>query len=130
MAFEQPCLKVTFAAAGDLSTKQFYIMKLDSNGRVTVCTGTTDIPIGVLQNKPSALGEAADVMISGVTKISSDEALACGNSLATSADGQAQVLVIGTETTVYSIGQCIGASAAAAGLATAVIECAKPSRAA
>jgi len=130
MAFEgtQP-LTWSFEAAADLSAKQYYFVKLNSSGQVAVCAAATDVPIGVLQNKPVS-GAMATVVIIGITKINSDEALAAGNMIATSGDGQAQVLVVGTETTVYVAGQCLFASTAAGELATAVINCSAPARAA
>ena len=130
MAVEIPVLCKTFEAAGDLSTKQFYFMKLDSNGRVTVCTGVTDIPVGVLQNKPDALGKAAEVMMLGVSKVSADGAITLPSLIGTSADGQADAIAAGTDTTVYVAGQAIQAAAAAGNIITAAINCLNVGRAA
>jgi hypothetical protein len=87
---------------------------------VTVCAAVTDSPIGILQNAPES-GQAALVAIGGTSKVSSDEALAVGDYVGSSADGQAQVVVIGTETTVYAMGQCVQASGAAGELATVTV---------
>jgi hypothetical protein len=130
MAVEIPVLCKTFEAAGDLSTKQYYHVKLDSAGRVTVPTGVTDLCIGVLQNKPDALGKAAEVMIVGISKVSADGAITLPSLIGTSADGQADAIAAGTDTTVYVTGQALEAAAAAGNIITAAINCLNPSRAA
>jgi hypothetical protein len=109
-------------ASADLSTKQYYAVKLSGAGTVTVCAATTDIPIGILQNAPAS-GDAAAVCGLGVTKINSDAALAAGALIGTAADGQLAAYVAGTDTTKYIIGQVIQASGAAGGLATATVNC-------
>ena len=130
MAKFGPQITMSFDAGADLSTKQYYFVKLNSSGQVVVCAAVTDVPIGVLQNKPSVVGEAATVCILGRTKVSADEALVAGNEIGVSADGQAQVLVVGTETTVRVLGQVTGAAGAAGRLGSAVINCIAPGRAA
>lgn len=130
MAAEIPVLKPgLWTASADLSGKQFYFVKMSGANTVTVCAAATDIPVGVLQNKPTA-GQAAEVMSIGVSKVSSDAALSRGNLIGPSADGQADAKTPGTDTTEYIVGQVIGASGAAGGLATAMINCASPARAA
>ena len=130
MAIEIPVLKPgIFTASADLSGKQFYFVKLSGAGTVTVCAAATDVPIGVLQNKPTS-GQAAEVMMLGISKVSSDAALSRGNLIGTSGDGQADAKTPGTDTTEYVVGQVIEASTAAGGLATAVINCANLARAA
>ena len=129
MAYEIPVLKPGIWTAGeDLSAKQYYFVKL-SGQTVVLCSALTDVPIGVLQNAPES-GQAAEVMVIGITKVSSDAALTVGLLIGPSADSQADARTIGTENTQYGGGQVIGASGAAGGLATAVINCAAPARAA
>tara|TARA_A100001201_G_C4008829_1_gene176872 strand:+ start:328 stop:714 length:387 start_codon:yes stop_codon:yes gene_type:complete len=100
-----------FTAAADLSAKQYYFVKLASSTTVNVCAAVTDKPIGVLQNKPES-GEQAIVRVFGVSKISADATLAAGDVIGTSADGQAQPISLGSETTVHVCGQAIEAGAA------------------
>ena len=129
MAYEIPVLKPGIWTAGeDLSSKQYYFVKL-SGSTVVACGGATDKPIGVLQNAPTS-GQAAEVMVIGITKVSSDAALSVGNLIGTSGDGQADAKTPGTDTTEYIAGQVVGASGAAGGYATAVINCANLARAA
>ena len=98
-------------ASADLSAKQYYFVKLSSATQVTVCAAITDVPIGVLQNNPTS-GQAAIVTTHGLSKMSADGTIAAGNILGTSADGQADAIVAGTDTTVYVCGQAIGAASA------------------
>lgn len=128
MAFEgsQP-IALTFKAGADLSAKQFYFVKLSAADTVIVCSAATDVPIGVLQNAPSS-GGMAEVVICGITKVNSDAALSAGNLIGTSGDGQADAKTAGTDTTEYVCGQVLVASGAAAGYATAVINCANLNR--
>ena len=101
----------TLKAAADLSAKQYHIVKLASATTVNVCSAITDVPIGVLLNKPES-GEVAEICIMGVSKIVADGTIAAGNLLGTSADGQADAIAAGSDTTVYTIGQAIGAASA------------------
>lgn len=100
-----------FTAAADLSAKQYYFVKLASSTTVNVCAAVTDKPIGVLQNKPES-GEQAVVRVFGISKISADATLAAGDVIGTSADGQAQPISLGSETTVHVSGQAIEAGSA------------------
>ena len=100
-----------FTASADLSAKQFYFVKLASSTTVAVCAAVTDKPIGVLQNKPES-GEQAVVRVFGISKISADATLAAGDVIGTSADGQAQPISLGSETTVHVSGQAIEAGSA------------------
>ena len=131
MAVELPILMKTFEANGDISTKQYYFVKPHTVfNRIVVCTGATDIPIGVLQNKPDAAGKAAEVMMIGLTKVSADAALTIGDLIGTSADGQADAKTPGTDTTEYVVGRVYEAASAAADIVSAFINCMNPHRAA
>lgn len=111
MAYEAAQIKVgQFIAAADLSAKQFYFVKLSAANTVDVCSAVTDKPIGVLQNTPTA-GQSAEVVLFGISKVSADGNTVAGNSLGTSADGQAAVYTF-TDTTKFVCGQAIDAGAA------------------
>lgn len=58
----------TFVAGADLSAKQYYFVKQDTDGEVILASAGTDVIIGVLQNKPLA-GEAALVRMFGTSKL-------------------------------------------------------------
>ena len=130
MAYCSPEIKLTgLVAAADLSAHQFKFVKITAANTVNVCAAVTDVPIGVLQGTPKS-GEEAEVTAIGVTKVSGDEALSPGDIIGTSADAQAQVVTVGTETTVYIAGQVISGTTAAGGLATCAVNCLAPARAA
>lgn len=112
MAYEasQTCVG-TMTASADLSSKQFHFVKVSGNNTVTVCAAITDTPIGVLQNNPAS-GEAAVVCVFGITKVVADGTLAAGNLIGTSADGQADAIAAGADTTVTTVGQALNAASA------------------
>lgn len=111
MAFETPLYVLSFTAGEDLSSNQFQFVTMESDGQIDLADAETDIVLGVLQNKPEA-GQAAKVMISGVSKVEADETLAAGNLVHSSADGQAAVFAAGTDTTKYSAGLVLEGAAA------------------
>lgn len=62
MASHNPQFSSGFKAGGDLSAKQYYIMKAHSTAdQVTTCTGTGDVPVGVNYSKPTAAGDGMDL---------------------------------------------------------------------
>lgn len=130
MAFEGPQVKWPALVAGaDLSSNQFYFVKLSAAKTVVACSAVTDVPIGVLQNAPAS-GEAAEVCAVGMTKVSADAAISAGAVIGTSADGQAETKALGTDTTEHFAGQAITAASAAGDIITAVVNCINPPRAA
>jgi hypothetical protein len=128
MSFEQPGFKTTFVAGGDLRTKQFHFVKLNNAGQVVIVAAITDVPVGILQNKPNT-GEDAEIMCDGISKLVADGTIDEGNLVGTSNDGQGDAIVAGTDTTVYTVGQAL--EAAAAGEVFAILfNCMNPNRAA
>lgn len=123
MAYELPGFKFTLEAGADLSSSQYKLVKVNSSSKVIACAATTDIPIGILQNKPVS-GDAAEIMAIGISKVQADSALTAGNVFGTSSDGQAAPYVAGTDTTKYGVGIVIeGAGSTAGNLATVFINC-------
>ena len=125
----KPILTGSFIAGATLATKQFYFVKLSADRTVIVCSAATDKPVGVVQNKPAS-GETAEVMIIGQTKVEADGALTAGALIGTSADGQADIKLPGTDTTEYVVGMVTLGAGAAGRRAEALINCANPVRAA
>ena len=112
MAYETGLVTIgTLTAAADLSSKQYHFVVLASATSVNVATAITNAPIGILQNAPTS-GQSAIVAVSGVSKVVADGTLAAGNFIGTSADAQADAISPGTDTTVYMMGQCLGAASA------------------
>jgi hypothetical protein len=123
MAYEIPGMQITLEAAADLSAHQFKFVKLDANGRIAAIAAVTDKPIGILQDKPAALGRGGNVMLAGVSKVSADSALTQANSVGTSVDGQAAAYIHGTDTTKYIVGQVLIGTANAGEIATIAFSC-------
>jgi len=121
--------KISLKAGADLSAKQYYFVKLNSSGNAVVCAAATDVPVGVLQNNPTA-NQSAEIVVVGLTKVSTDAALAIGNLIGTSSDGQADAKTVGTDTTEYVVGVAMVTSGAADTITTAMVNCANPHRAA
>jgi len=115
--------KITLNAGADLSAKQYYFVKLNSSGNAVVCAAVTDKPVGVLQNNPTS-GQAAEIVVVGLTKVSTDAALAIADLVGTSGDGQAAAYVAGTDTTKYVVGQAVVTSGGADELTTIMVNCA------
>lgn len=122
-------VKVTLVAAADLSSKQYTFVKLDSDGKAAAAAAATDVPIGVLQNAPTA-GQEAEILVIGGTKIVAGAAIGEGSLVGTSSAGKAVALTVGTDTTKYVAGTLLTESAADGNIVTAVINCATPHRAA
>lgn len=115
--------KITLNAGADLSTKQYRFVKLDASGNAVVCAAVTDKPVGVLQNNPTS-GQAAEIVVIGLTKVSTDAALAIGDLVGTASDGQAAAYVAGTDTTKYVVGQALVTSGGADELTSIIVNCA------
>lgn len=92
MATEGPLLHdgSQTTAGADLSSSQFLGVKLSTSADRTVIlvAASTDIPYGVVQNKPTS-GQAADVGIVGVTKVKAGGTVTRGDSLMFNGSGLA-----------------------------------------
>lgn len=121
-------LDTTRKAAADLSTKQFFFVKLDSSGNVALCSGATDKPYGILQDKPSAAGMGCVVARSGISKCSMAAANTQANVGGTDANGQFAAYVFGTDTTKYICAEVVEDSDAANGLGSVSFSCYCPPR--
>lgn len=115
-------------ADADLSTSQYCFVYLSTNNVVGLATSTVAIPIGVLQNKPSAAGEAAEVCCFGVTKLVAGETLAITNLVRNSSLGRGMIFdqALGSgDGLSFGVGQVI-AGASATEYATVFINTATP----
>lgn len=90
MATKQATQSLTLKAAADLSTKQHFFVKVTAAQSVNLCSAITDVAIGVLNNKPDAANKAAEVDVSGTTKVVAGAAIAAGARVAPMASGKAQ----------------------------------------
>lgn len=129
MAWTIPGFTFTRVAGADLSSSQYYFVKLSTTDTVIACAAATDVPIGILQNAPTS-GQEATIMVTGISKVSSNAALTIGNLIGTSGDGQADAKTAGTDTTEYVVGVVLEATGGAAELATCTVNGLNPHRAA
>lgn len=128
MAYEIPGQQVSFQAAADLSAQQFRFVKLDANGQIAAITAVTDIPIGILQDKPGGAGRAGCVMLDGISKVVGGVNLAKGDQIGPDNQGRAAAYVAGTDTTKYKLGQVLEDNSVAGGLATVAFDCKSANR--
>lgn len=71
MATSKVNQEITLVAAADLSSSQYYIVQVDSDGKAAAISSVTHNPIGILQNSP-VTGQAARIAplcSGGVSKI-------------------------------------------------------------
>lgn len=131
MAYEMPIFIKSFVAHVDLRTQQYRFVTQDPavEGEVNAIAAATDVPVGVLQNAPN-VGETAEVMMLGVTKLQADGIVGWGDLIGTSADGQADVKVPGVDIADFVVGRALEAAAGAGIIFTAAINCFSPHRAA
>jgi hypothetical protein len=124
MAVEGPQpIHWSFVPGGAITAFRF--VKLSAANTVIQCAGVTDKPIGVAQEAATGAGapHAIKVCIAGITKLEGDADLAAGDSIGTSADGQAAAYTA-ADTTKHVVGQVLIDNAAAGGIVTAAINCA------
>lgn len=86
MGYEIPVFNLgTLVTAADLSTKQFYAVKVDSAGKIAIA-GAGENAIGILQNKPTS-GLTASVETLGVSKAKYGDTVTAGQNLMVKSDG-------------------------------------------
>lgn len=75
-------------AGADLSAKQYHALRVTAAFTVDATNSAGMACVGVLQNKPSASGQAAEVMQSGITKAVAGAAVSAGAEVMAGADGR------------------------------------------
>lgn len=111
-------------AAADLSTKQFYGVKITANNQVNIITADGEPGFGLLQNDPAS-GEAAEVMCQGISKakVNASTSVSAGDLWGYDSDGTIQTVV--DNQTGASLGHWVQGmvieGAAAGGFATVTV---------
>ena len=119
MASEKNLLNDSWAANADLSTKQYFAMKLGTTaGQIAIAAAATDYVIGILQNTPAAAGRAAELCVYGRTKaqVEATTDIAIGDALGVDANGRLikrtadkdMVVAIAEEAATAATGDVIG----------------------
>lgn len=80
---------VTVPASADLSASQYLFAFIDSNGNAAIrVTQGADV-VGVLQNKPAALGRPAQIGYAGITKVVAGGTVTAGGKAMSDGAGKA-----------------------------------------
>lgn len=88
MAINQPLVSpITLIAGADLSTHQYKLVKEAGAGTCVLCAAVTDVPTGVLQNKPGS-GKAATIAQQGKLKVVAGAAIAAGADVMSDTSGR------------------------------------------
>lgn len=88
MAYTLDGRNLTLEASANLSTSQYLFVDLGATGIAVVSTSGAKA-VGVLQDKPAALGRAACVQYDGVTKVKAGAVVAVGADIMSNGSGQA-----------------------------------------
>jgi hypothetical protein len=103
-------------APANQSALQYRFVKITGEHIAGLVSATSDAVVGVLQNKPQAVGDAATVAIGGISKVEAAGAIAAGAPVYTDATGRATATVAGS-----LMGYAIHSTAAAGELATVLL---------
>jgi len=87
LTYEQPEFALSIVTAASFASAQYRFAKLDASGKVIVGTAGAS-SIGVVQNKP-ILGEVAEIVTAGVSKIVAGGAISAGASVTSDSTGRA-----------------------------------------
>lgn len=88
-ALEREVTSITIPANADLSASQFRIAAVNTSDKAIIAAGNTAKIIGVLMNKPTALGDAAQIAIGGVARVTAGATIEAGDLLTSDGDGKA-----------------------------------------
>lgn len=93
--------------------KQFRFVKLVGAHQVGLCTAASnEIAVGVMQNKPQVVGQAATVAVAGISMVQSGAAVTAGVPVKVDSTGRAIAATPGTDAALY-VGVAVGSAAAA-----------------
>jgi len=98
---------LTLNTATDLSALQYHVVKISAEQTCAAATADTDVPLGILQNKPTS-GEAARVRTAGKSKAVAGAAITVGDRLEVNASSR----VITWATSGFVVGKALQAAAA------------------
>lgn len=103
MSMNELVRTITRPANADLSASLYRFVELDSSGNVGINNTLGELSIGVLCNKPTASGQAAEIQCLGVAKVVAGATITPNQKVATSATGAAVVAIA----TYHVMGVCV-----------------------
>ena len=114
MAVHRHVNAVSYPAGSDLSAGQFRIVYMTDEGRIAFADGNGTSLLGILLNKPTAVGQAARVAVDGsVVKCEAGGAVNERDAVGAAAGGRGTAGVIDN---AYIVGRALSAAAASADL--------------
>jgi len=90
------------------SGKQYYFVKVTGEHQAGLVAVAANPSIGVMQNKPQVLGEAAAICIGGISLVVAGAVLAAGDPVAAGADGRGIKWTTGTQVGTVIQGAGVG----------------------
>lgn len=90
--------------------KQYRFVKVTGLHQVGLCTAATDNAVGVMQNKPQVVGQAATVGIFGVTNLMASAPISAGALVTSDVEGRAVTTATAADVMGVALGSATGAN--------------------
>jgi hypothetical protein len=87
-AYELGLQKMTGIANEDLSSYQYYAIKMNTSEKIILASDAGDEMLGVLQDEPAAADRACEIAFGGITKAVGGEAIEEGAKVGVGAGGK------------------------------------------
>lgn len=95
----------TFKSGDDFTAKQYYGCKLEADRQIALTSGDTDVPAGLILNKPDD-GEAAQVLVMGRAPGVVAETITAGQKVRIASGGKIALWEV-ADTDKYCVGTCV-----------------------
>lgn len=102
MGYSESLRCISLPVAADYSTKQYYLMNINSSGQAVLVAAKGAAATLVLQDKPDTAGHVGSLGFDGITKVAAGAVVAAGAEVIADATGRviatdaAEQFVIGT----------------------------------
>ncbi len=96
----------TASSLADYGSKQYYGAKLNDDREIVLPTADTDVPVGLVLNKPGNSKDAL-LLIIGRAPAVVEESISAGDLVRIASGGKVAVFVPTTDRTAYCVGQCV-----------------------
>lgn len=118
MAYEIPGFSFTLKASSNVINKQFRFVSIDTSGEATFPVDGGPV-VGVMTNKPTAVGQAATVVHDGIVKVEATESdtLGLGDTVQSSTVGGAVIHSTGN----IAVGKVVDGSSGSTGRILSVL---------
>ena len=98
----------TASALADYSSKQYYGAKMSADRTIVLPTGDTDVPVGLVLNKPANSKDALLLIVGRAPGVVS-EAIAVGEKVRIANGGKVALWAV-ADTSMYCVGTCVEAA--------------------